>query len=1810
MAYMGQSAGTVFAYERPAKGLAVPGGLTWSQDEAGKYWMSWNPLTDTSQEAHYCLEVAYADRDWPLYSISGLSRTKLQAHPYWWENHQGYFKFRIKAIVPVSDYEVCGNGAWSEWTKPYLLTKEVTTKEELGAIADSSLSADQILTELKKIDQSNLQASLAQLPESRTLLKDIEKKYTEEKGISVSVSKGNSNVDASKVSIVGAAFSANTTALSLNFAVPSKEVVVDKSQYKNWVQLNITLDGVENPGKLAVPAYITMPVPAGVAVQRLFILHYHADGSHDVIKPIDNGDGTVTFVITSFSTFVFANEAENISGADPISFTDSNFKAALLAIDGLDANKDNEISCDEAKTITKLNVAFKNISSLSGIEYFTGLVKLECNNNQLASLDVTALTELDTLFCGENQLQSINVSGLTKLRLFSCYNNRLANVNLSGLTALTGFQCNDNLITGLDLTGLTSLAKLYCKNNYIPSTSALTGYNSELTTILDFEPQNTGKPSVPRNLKVETGNGIATLSWEAPDSDGGSSITGYEFSVGGDEWSTVPSGTGCTITGLKNGTYYAFGVRAVNANGAGLWAATSAKLPVVEGLTARLSSPTGTDVLPSSAQTLEIAFNRMMDKNTTGTITINGSSATINRWFNTSTYSYFTADIGINAAYDTTYTLKVSGFRDINGNLMEPYETTFKTCKDPFAPNPSDTTAPTVYQSSPTGTEVMPSSAQTLQLNFSEIMDKNTAGTITVNGVASAISSWHNTASYHYIYVSNGVSKIAYSTEYTVKVSGFKDINGNLMVPYEMTFTTCKDPAIVDPDDIAPPTAHLSSPTGTEVLPTAAKNLEIKFSELMDITAPGTITINGVNSAISNWQSAATYHYIHVDNGIANPAYDTEFVVSIAGFKDVAGNVMTPFEARFKTCADPFKPGNPPVIEAVSPSGNSVAISTNQISVRFDQRMNGTEGTLTVEGANVGGGSWSADKLTYEATLSDLQYETDYTITISGFKSEQGVSMANAASRAFSTEKNPVQPAVPVISSMTPASGAVNVETNGTITITFDKAMRTTGVVSLNQGIGTLVTGEWSGNTYTCSYSGLAHGTTYTITITDFMSTDGGKLPPSSTYRFTTKAAPTYLVSVASGTGGGSYAEGATVSITANTAPSGQRFKEWTGTDGLTFTDGTGKTSATAKFTMSNKAVTVVATFENIPQGTTSVTGVALDKQSVSLYSNTNPNNATLTATVSPANASNKVISWQSNNGAVATVDQNGRVTAIGNGTAVITVTTADGGYTASCTITVTAYNTGVGDGGGGGTGGGGGGGTVITPDQPTIVKPDPTKPDSPTTVATDVKADSKGNANITNPALDAAIKKAQEEAKKNSTEKNGIAVEFNITGTAAGSNLNVNLSEAVLDKLAKDGIKTITLKQNGMALTLDLAAIKEIQKANGDVTLTVSNQDVSKLSKEAQAAIGKRPVYSITLKTKDGKAITDFGKGQLSFGIPYTLAAGEKAGNLFGVYVDDKGKVEWLLNSSYDAINKMLLIGTDHLSIYGVGYKTDTADTKFTDIANHWAKSDIEFVAARGLFSGTGDGKFSPNASMTRGMFVTALGRMAQADVSKYTSSKFTDVKSGSYYLGYVEWAAANGIVKGTSDTTFAPDKAISRQEMATIMASYAKAIGFTLPKAHAEVTFADSASIGTWAKDSVKAMQMAGVLMGKDGNKFDPQGTATRAEVSALLHRFIELAISTDTAEGWVMNDSGKWMYFENGKAVTGTKAIGGVTYEFDKYGVTADAPKDRKYSTYTVQKNDSLWSIAQKHGCSMQELASINGKTLFSILYVGDILKVPQK
>lgn len=539
---------------------------------------------------------------------------------------------------------------------------------------------------------------------------------------------------------------------------------------------------------------------------------------------------------------------------------------------------------------------------------------------------------------------------------------------------------------------------------------------------------------------------------------------------------------------------------------------------------------------------------------------------------------------------------------------------------------------------------------------------------------------------------------------------------------------------------------------------------------------------------------------------------------------------------------------------------------------------------------------------------------------------------------------------------------------------------------------------------------------------------------------------------------------------------------------------------------------------------------------------------------------------------------------------------------------------------------------TVITPPETTENLNPPTK--STATVPSTV---TKGTVNVTvsQSAVADAISKAQAEAKKNGTEKNGIAVGIKVdTKNITASSLSINLPKETVDALVKAGVKDVCINSGAATINLNLETLKTIQKEiNDDVTISAKKVDNSILSAKAKAFVENRPVFDFTITGKNSKKVKDFGKGKVSVSIPYTLGAKEKAGNVVAYYIDNEGKVHEMSSSIYDKQSKTLMFVTNHFSKYAVGYNEDKV-TSFTDIANHWAKEVIEFATARGLLSETEKGKFSPNAVITRGMLVTALGRLAEVDVSSYKTTKFIDVKADSCYLPYIEWASKNGILKGTSETTFAPDQSITREQMAVIMANYAKVMGFELLQVHAENTFADNAKVGSNAKTAVKQMQMAGVLTGKNSSKFDPQGTATRAEVSALLKRFAELVINRNTAEGWMHNDSGSLLYYKDGKAITGKQSIDGVSYEFNKYGEAILKPSSKDetnttknetnttqkkkpnvvkkptYRTYTVKKGDSFWSIARKFKVNIYTLAKVNKKSIKSTIRPGTVLKIPQK
>lgn len=188
-------------------------------------------------------------------------------------------------------------------------------------------------------------------------------------------------------------------------------------------------------------------------------------------------------------------------------------------------------------------------------------------------------------------------------------------------------------------------------------------------------------------------------------------------------------------------------------------------------------------------------------------------------------------------------------------------------------------------------------------------------------------------------------------------------------------------------------------------------------------------------------------------------------------------------------------------------------------------------------------------------------------------------------------------------------------------------------------------------------------------------------------------------------------------------------------------------------------------------------------------------------------------------------------------------------------------------------------------------------------------------------------------------------------------------------------------------------------------------------------------------------------------------------------------------------------------------------------DIVGHWAENDIIWVMDMGLFKGTTATSFTPNGTMTRGMFVTVLGRYAGIDPDEYEDwylpELYTDVNADSYYAPYVNWATRHGLTNGTAVGKFSPDQPITREQMAVFLVRFSECYGYVFEQIRDDVpdSFTDNSKIASYAVNAVEAMRACGLITGRknaDGTyKFDPKALATRAECSAVFHRMMSALV-----------------------------------------------------------------------------------------------------
>lgn len=331
------------------------------------------------------------------------------------------------------------------------------------------------------------------------------------------------------------------------------------------------------------------------------------------------------------------------------------------------------------------------------------------------------------------------------------------------------------------------------------------------------------------------------------------------------------------------------------------------------------------------------------------------------------------------------------------------------------------------------------------------------------------------------------------------------------------------------------------------------------------------------------------------------------------------------------------------------------------------------------------------------------------------------------------------------------------------------------------------------------------------------------------------------------------------------------------------------------------------------------------------------------------------------------------------------------------------------------------------------------------------------------------------------------------------------------------------------------------------------------KQSLTAVAAYRIGAVFNITASAGTGGSLSPSGTSSVLAAGSKTFSISPSSGYAVSDVLIDGVSVGAV--TSYTVSNVL----TDHT--IAASFK-NTAQIPFTDVSiGQWFCDAVSFVYARGLYNGTSTTTFSPDMTMTRGMFVTVMGRFAglsagltsgiglvtgsgvnirtapstdsevagiisnkntvvqvtsvsgdwygikyaeitgyiRKDLMKVYNGNYSDLTAGQYYSPYVEWSALTGIANGVAGSTFGAETNITREHMCMLLYNYSVAFGKTLPVSAGKLMFTDDSVISTEAKTAVYALQQAGVINGMGDGTFSPQGTATRAQVAQIFMNFV---------------------------------------------------------------------------------------------------------
>lgn len=361
------------------------------------------------------------------------------------------------------------------------------------------------------------------------------------------------------------------------------------------------------------------------------------------------------------------------------------------------------------------------------------------------------------------------------------------------------------------------------------------------------------------------------------------------------------------------------------------------------------------------------------------------------------------------------------------------------------------------------------------------------------------------------------------------------------------------------------------------------------------------------------------------------------------------------------------------------------------------------------------------------------------------------------------------------------------------------------------------------------------------------------------------------------------------------------------------------------------------------------------------------------------------------------------------------------------------------------------------------------------------------------------------------------ISVAFNTDGSTTFPSANIVDKPLVADGEFHELIIDMSVCDNWTG-NIKAVRINPVKQSSADDSVIITSIGFFETYEEAQAYLSEdtsEANFSKLYESRNDKFKTVVAPDTLSYGyklsdyaMSTTVPEGE--GKLaVAVRTDSEGNKNVVAFSDVNTTTGYVR----YLANKPGSYSVKRADPEvFTDMDGHWSSEYVDYVSVRGITKGTSEGIYTPEMPVTRGMFVTVLGRAADIDISGYIAGDFNaynDVNPAEYYAPYIEWSKENGILPALGDGRFAPEMPLTRGDMAVCVRNFIDAMGFDVKTFNIYTAFEDISGCTDEVKTAIEEVASMGILNGVAKGRFLPDGLLTRAETATVLTRLIKASV-----------------------------------------------------------------------------------------------------